>query len=146
MDEGEENDNAKFMALIKHPEGCELFKKHLMANYTEQHLCFWQDVQVFRKITNDDEALRTEARKLFNMYVKKSSVKEINITEVLKSHIKDKLDQEPSIEMFADAERTSLDLIKGNFFFQFLQTDAYKNWKANLGKPGKKEGGGCSIM
>lgn len=142
-DSDTQNDNARFMALLVDPTGVELFKAHLLKNYTEHHLCFWQEVQIFRQITDETE-LAQSANTIYSTYVRKGAKREINITERLKSAVKERL-ATPTIEMFADAERTSIDLIKGNFFFTFLQTADYKNWQAMINKPNKKTAS-CAVM
>ena len=140
----EENDNTRFLALIRDPEGVELFKTHLKRSHTEQTLCFWQEVQQFRQLT-DDEELKAAAALIYNTYVKKGCAREINLTERLKSEIKDQLGT-PTVDMFENAEFTCLNLIKGNFFFTFLQTDDCKAWVAQKNKPHKTKKDNCAVM
>mmetsp|Transcript_36862 Transcript_36862/g.72373 ORF Transcript_36862/g.72373 Transcript_36862/m.72373 type:complete len:152 (+) Transcript_36862:24-479(+) len=123
----EDSDDIKFMKVIKIPSGCELFELHLKKQYTEQHLTFWVEVQQFRNLNNPPE-IEKVANKLFNTFIKKNSVKEVNLTEVLVSQIKESL-ATPHKDMFLEAERICLDLIKGNHFFTFLQSSEYKTWR-----------------
>lgn len=134
-------EKADFLALLQSESGCECFMQHLKQNYTEHHLMFWQECQKYRQI--EDETLRKEeAKKIYGKFVKSGTRLQINVTDVIRGTVEDKV-AEGEKTLFDAAERVCMDLMKGNQYHPFMKTKDYEAFKKSQET---KKSSACTIL
>lgn len=147
-----ETDPLSFPGILHNKDGAAAMKEFLRQQYCEQMISFWEVVQVFRQLSSEEE-IQQRSQEIYDEYVRAGVPTQINIMEPQRLAIIEML-KAPHAQMFNDAEKTMLDLIKGNFWLSFLGSSLYTNYKAKLqqanaapekGK-GKAESGGCCVV
>jgi hypothetical protein len=137
----EETANIKFKEILADDECRKLLMFECKQGFSEHHLVFWEEVQIFKKLDEaDEDTVTTEATRMYNQFVKTGVKEQVNITEALRLEVKDDL-QAPHVGMFAGAEQSVSDLIKGNFYYKFIARQSYKAWDAKKNAPPEVPGG-----
>jgi hypothetical protein len=126
--------------------------------HSEHHLVFWELVQTFKMMDPADQtSIDRDANFLYENFIKTGMDQQINITEEQRLEVHDALN-DCNVNMFMPSEQTAIDLIKGNFYYKFIESDSYTTAMETRNKAGKKAakrdskkagggggGGGCTI-
>lgn len=140
-----------FIALLHHERGRGLFYEFLKSNYSEHHLSYWEEVQKFKKLnssTTSEEEIKMHSLKIYNEYVKNGVKQQINIYDVQRMKIKENLEK-PTLHIFDESENIVFELIKGNYYVKFRESEPYKQWKTETeqsSKQKKTSSSACCIL
>jgi len=135
----------QFLSLLHHPTGRSLFYTYLQSGFSEHHLAFWEVVEEYRGIEDADER-KDRAEVIYNQFVKNGTKEQINITEQQRMRVKEHVES-PTKTMFDEAQLTAMELIKGNYFYKFKETQQYQQFIESVQKNNKeKKSSICVIL
>ena len=156
-----------FLYLLHSDSGRPLFFEHLRGGFSEHHLLFWEQVQQYKRISNQhhsplssppltslDDPLPSplqKAQSINTRFILTGSPLQINITEQARLRIQHTLTKFPSptggaggvpppAGLFDESEQVCVELMKGNYFYSFRETSDYQQWLQGEKKALKKSG------
>lgn len=107
----------------------EVFYEWSIANLCSENLQFYADVEQFKKLT-DEGALKQEAERVFEKYIKDGAYNQINLDYETRQNITQALYEEHfTKKMFDAAQFMILDLIKYDLLVKFLDSNSYREYK-----------------
>ncbi len=115
----------KFDLLMQHTAGRQLFAEFLQNEKADENLCFWEAVQLYKKLPDRSQQLTNEARRIYDDFVSSESKTEISIDSKIRNQINKEIDQ-PNTKIFQDAENHIYHLMARDPYHRFVRSNLYK--------------------
>ena len=145
-----------FLYLLHSSSGRPLFFEHLRNGFSEHHLLFWEQVQQYKRLslpasspsspvpsssTDLSPTPLQKAQSITSRFITTGSPLQINITEQARLRITSQLTKAGGVApqgLFDESEHVVVELMKGNYFFSFKETEDYQRWLRDEKKAAKK--------
>lgn len=132
-----------FDCCIRETSGLLILHDYLISKYTEQHSEFIMELQQYKRnsIYCELQPIYELCERLYNKYIVRTSTHAINITDSIRESIHNTIYASNNenivtctrlIHCYDTAERDVLDMIQGNYWFEFSQTPQYIQWLNNM--------------
>lgn len=108
--------------VLLDPKGEAHFLRFLKKEFNSENFEFWKDVKQLKKKKPEGEKLKKDVKVIYDIYIGDSASKQINVNGKLKVAIRNTID-EPYIEMFDDAQKFVLQLMRDGPYKRFIDED-----------------------
>ncbi|XP_063688281.1 uncharacterized protein LOC134821461 isoform X7 [Bolinopsis microptera] len=108
--------------VLHDPKGEAHFLRFLKKEFCSENFEFWKDVKQLKKKKPEGEKLKKDVKIIYDEYIGDSASKQINVNGKLKVAIRDTID-EPYIEMFDDAQKFVIQLMRDGPYRRFIDED-----------------------
>lgn len=126
------DDSMELKEVLEHPIGKELFRQHLVNEFSIENLNFYQAVKKYKQIFSSHSVMSTNklARNLYSKYISASSPEQINLSHevAMKLHAAREVDRQYSVNIFDEAQANIYKLMKNDSFYRFKLTQDYKSF------------------
>lgn len=115
----------EFEDIFKNGDLLLCFREFLYRRIANENLAFWIEVEVYKCL--EEKEMKTRAKEIFEKYCKTDSIYAVNIDWNTQSKIRSML-EEPTREIFDDAQKQILKCLKNEWFPEFCQSDVLRAW------------------
>ncbi|CAF0877532.1 unnamed protein product [Adineta ricciae] len=124
--------------LLSDPTGVREFMKFCKADFSTESLNFYLHVQEIRNCSL--ASIKEKADAVYREHLAPNAPQEVNINDTIRTRII-KLLSNPNREIFLEAEKHIIELMKKNSYPRFIQSEQYRNLLQNASNPVPKKTG-----
>ncbi|CAF0742415.1 unnamed protein product [Rotaria sordida] len=124
--------------LLSDPTGVREFMKFCKADFSTESLNFYLHVQEIRNCPLSQ--IKQKAEVVYREHLAPNALQEVNINDTIRTKIIKQLEN-PSREIFFEAEKHIIELMKKNSYPRFMQSENYRNLLQNAPNPVPKKTG-----
>ncbi|CAF1167305.1 unnamed protein product [Adineta ricciae] len=124
--------------LLSDPTGVREFMKFCEADFSTESLNFYLHVQALRNCPLSQ--IKQKAELVYREHLAPNAPQEVNINDMIRTKIIKQLDN-PTREIFFEAEKHIIELIKKNSYPRFIQSEVYRSQMQNAPNPLPKKPG-----
>ncbi|UJR23707.1 hypothetical protein I4U23_026688 [Adineta vaga] len=124
--------------LLSDPTGVREFMKFCKADFSTESLNFYLHVQEIRNCPLS--TIKEKAELVYREHLAPNAPQEVNINDTIRTKII-KLLTNPNREIFLEAEKHIVELMKKNSYPRFIQSEQYRNLLQNASNPVPKKTG-----
>jgi hypothetical protein len=124
--------------LLSDPTGVREFQKFCKADFSTESLNFYLHVQEIRNCPLSQ--IKQKADIIYREHLAPNALQEVNINDTIRTRIIRQLDN-PTREIFFEAEKHIIELMKKNSYPRFIQSEHYRNLLHNAPNPLPKKPG-----
>ncbi|CAF1348894.1 unnamed protein product [Rotaria magnacalcarata] len=124
--------------LLSDPTGVREFMKFCKAEFSTESLNFYLHVQEIRNCPLSQ--MKQKAEVIYREHLAPNAPQEVNINDTIRTKIIKQLEN-PSREMFFEAEKHIIELMKKNSYPRFVQSEQYRNLLQTAPNPVPKKTG-----
>ncbi|KAM4642678.1 regulator of G-protein signaling 13 [Discoglossus pictus] len=119
-----------FQKLMSTKYGPAVYTAYLKSEYSDENIDFWYACESYRNITSQWRRM-IKAKKLYKMYIKPNSAREINIDSPTREALKKDI-QRPTPKSFDEAQIIVLRHMERDSYPRFLASPFYQKLLSNL--------------
>ncbi|CAF0772180.1 unnamed protein product [Didymodactylos carnosus] len=124
--------------LLRDPTGVREFQKFCVSEFSTESLNFYLHVQEIRRCPLSQ--VKQKAETLYREHLAPNAPHEVNINDMIRSKIVKQMTN-PTRDIFIEAERHIIELIKKNSYSRFIQSEYYRQLLMNAPNPMPKKTG-----
>ena len=127
--------SVSFKAVLDNPIGRQLFRQHLINEFSVENLNFYEAVEIFKETFNRDEKRYLSrgkfAKNLFSRYLARRHVTQVNVSDAIIRNLASKMEGdnfEVKVDLFNEAAEEVYSLMENDSFRRFQNTAEYKEY------------------
>lgn len=125
-----------FAKLMASALGQQIFTRFLETEYSDENMLFWHACEDFKK---EKKSVKRQimAKEMYSMFLIQSAPLEINIDSKARMSLLKKIDQNPSKDVFDEAQDQVYALMERDCYVRFVRSDVYVDFLKHVEMDGR---------